>query len=199
MSMERRLLFAGSGVPILYFAALFIAGALYPEFSHVTQQASDLGALDAPYAFGLVFNTALVGVALLGLAGAVGLILGLPHLSASRSLSIATGLALAMPSISIGQSGIFPLPSPYHSNILLLIAGMLTPLLGAIALRRADTPVVRLILAMSFLLGLAVVVLLFGVGGIVTVENVGLWLRVWAAVTLPAIGLLCYTVRNKLL
>lgn len=198
MNLERHLLLAGSGVPILYFAALFVAGALYPEFSHIKQQASDLGASDAPYTFAPIFNAALVGVAILGLAGAVGLTLGLPRLSASRSLAVATGLALAMPSLSIGQSGIFPLPSPHHTNLLFLLAGMLAPLLGAVALRQAETPAVRVALLLSFVLGMSIVVCFFGVGGVVTEENVGLWLRIWAAVTLPAIGLLCYTVRIKL-
>jgi len=38
------LLTVGVLMPALYFAALFVAGAFYPGFSHVRQVASDLGA-----------------------------------------------------------------------------------------------------------------------------------------------------------
>ena len=72
MDIDKTLLFAGVAMPVLYFVALFAAGAFYPDYSHIRQVASDLGAVGAPYAFAPVFNVALVGVALAGLGGALG-------------------------------------------------------------------------------------------------------------------------------
>ena len=186
-------------MPVLYFVALFAAGALYPDYSHIRQVASDLGAVGAPYAFAPLFNVALVGVALAGLAGALGLGLGLQKLGVNRLLSAVTGLAPAMPSISLGMSGLFPLPSPYHSSFILLLAGVLTPALGGLALRRMpETSAITRTLYLSFAAALIVVGILFGIGELVTDENLGLWLRIWAAVTLPAFGILCLAVKQRL-
>ena len=199
MDIDKTLLFAGVGMPVLYFVALFAAGALYPDYSHIRQVASDLGAVGAPYVFAPVFNVALVGVALAGLAGALGLGLGLQKLGVNRLLCAVTGLAPAMPSISLGMSGLFPLPSPYHSSFMLLLGGMLTPVLGGLALRRLpETSAITLVLNLSFAAALIVVGILFGIGELVTDENLGLWLRIWAAVTLPAFGILCLAVKQRL-
>ena len=195
----RSLLVAGMAMPVLYFLALFIAGALYPEYSHVRQVASDLGAVGAPYGYATAFNAALVGVGLSGLAGSLGLALGLLRLGAARSLAVMAGVVPAMPSLSLVQSGFFPLPSPHHSSFILLLVGVLTPMVGAFALRRLpSTGPIRLTLYLAFAASLLVLGIIFGFGGLVTEANLGLWLRVWAAVSLPTIGILCFAVRKRL-
>ena len=67
--LTRMLLIAGITMPIIYFAALFIAGVLYPDYSHIRQLPSELGADGAPYEFAFAFNLALIIVGLCGLAG----------------------------------------------------------------------------------------------------------------------------------
>ena len=61
-NMYRYLAFCGVIAPILFTVVLLILGFVQPEYSHVTQYISELGAVDAPYA--LVMNT--VGIPLLG-------------------------------------------------------------------------------------------------------------------------------------
>jgi ABC-type multidrug transport system permease subunit len=61
-----------------------------------------------------------------------------------------------------------------------------------------ETKAIRLTLNLSFVVALIVVAVLFGIGDLVTNENLGLWLRFWALVTLPAFGLLCLTVHSRL-
>jgi|TARA_Y100000310_G_scaffold332997_2_gene409651 hypothetical protein len=135
----------------------------------------------------------------MGLVGAVGLILGLGKLGVGRSLSVMTGLAPAMPSISIAMSGIFPLPSPYHSSFILLLIGMLTPLLGGLALRKLEhTGAICLTLYLAFAASLIVLAIIFGIGSLVTENNLGLWFRMWAVVSLPTFALLCMAVRIRL-
>ena len=195
----KALLAAGIAMPVLYFAALFVAGAFYPGFSHIRQVASDLGADSAPYAYATAFSVALVFVGLFGLAGSLGLFIGLRRVGAGRARSALAGLIPAMPSLSLMQSGVFPLPSPYHSTFVLLLAGVLTPFVGAMALRALPgTAAVRWTLYAAFVASLIVVSFFFGVGGVVTEANLGLWLRIWAAISLPTLAILCFVIRKRL-
>lgn len=199
MKLNRSLLLAGSVMPLLYFFVIYAAGAFYPGYSHVRQVASDLGADGAAYPYAAIFNIGLLAVAVTGLAGALGLFWGLKKTRGGVILPALTGLTLAMPSISLGMSGLFPLPSPWHSSFELLLAGILTPLLGAIALSKVPgTAMTRAALVVSFAGALMVLAALFGAGGLVSEENVGLWLRLWAVASMPAVGLLCWTVRSRI-
>lgn len=195
----RPLLLVGALLPLLYFALLYSAGLFYPDYSHIKQVASDLGAQDAPYAFAGVFSIGLVIVAVAGLAGSAGLLSGLQRAGSGRLLAILTAITLAMPSISLGMSGLFPLPSPYHSSFVLLVAGIFTPLLAGLALRRVDgTEGMRLFLFLAFGAALLVLAFIFGLGGLVTNDNIGLWLRIWALVSFIPVGVLCWKVRRIL-
>ncbi len=195
----KTLLLAGVAMPVIYFVTLFGAALLYPDFSHIRQQPSELGADGAPYNFAFAFNVALVVVGLSGLAGAAGLVSGLSNLQVGRTLSLATGLAPALPSVSLLISGLFPLPSPYHSSLVLLLIGILTPLLGALSLRKlADTTAVCVTLYLAFIAAVAVVGIILGIGNLISEDNVGLWIRIWAGVSFPAIAILCIAVRTRL-
>lgn len=104
-----------------------------------------------------------------------------------------------MPSISLAMSGLFPLPSPYHSSFILLLIGILTPLLGGLALRKKEnTGAISLTLYLAFAAALIVVGIIFGIGDFVTENNLSMWFRIWAVVTLPAFALLCLAVRMRL-
>jgi len=176
MSRDRGLLFIGALMPILYFTVLIMAGFYYPDYSHIRQVASDLGA-----------------------AGAVGLIGGFGRLGASRLWALATSVTIITPALSLGMSGLFPLPSPYHSNFYMLVLGILTPLFGALTLRGvARTGPLRAMLLFAFGAALVLVAILFGLGGLVSEDNLGLWLRIWAAISLPPVGLLCWAVRQRI-
>ena len=186
-------------MPAIYFIALFTGGALYPDYSHMTQVASDLGAMGAPYDFATEFNIALLIVGLTGLAGALGLTIGLWKLAVSHSLSVVIGFTVAMPAVSLIISALFPLPSPHHSSFLLLLMGNLTPLLGGIALRKLESSTVtRWILYLAFVTALIVISIIFGVGNIINEDNLGFWLRIWAAVSLPTVAVVCLAVRMRL-
>jgi hypothetical membrane protein len=195
----RSLLLTGAFMPVIYFVALFSAGALFPDYSHFRQVPSDLGADGSPYAFAAAFNFALLIVGLTGLIGALGLVVGLWKLGVNRFLSMASGMAPAMPSISLMMSALFPLPSPYHSSFVLLLIGMLTPLLGGLALRKLENTVaISLTLYLAFVVAVIVVGIIFGIGDLITEDNVGLWIRIWAVVSLPTSAILCLAVRAKL-
>lgn len=187
----KALLAAGIAMPVLYFAALFVAGAFYPGFSHIRQVASDLGADSAPYAYATAFSVALVFVGLFGLAGSLGLFIGLRRVGAGRARSALAGLIPAMPSLSLMQSGVFPLPSPHHSTFVLLLMGVQLRALPG-------TAAVRWTLYAAFVASLIVVSFFFGVGGVVTEANLGLWLRIWAAISLPTLAILCFVIRKRL-
>ena len=55
-----RLIQAAIAVPVLYFATLFVAAALYPGYSHATQYASELGSASARWP--AVFNLSLIHI-----------------------------------------------------------------------------------------------------------------------------------------
>ena len=131
---EKTLLLAGVLTLPLYFALLFTAGAFYPSFSHVKQVASELGASGAPYDGALAFNVGLVAVGCVGIAGAVGLFQGLRKLGAGFTATLLTSAAMASPLATLVMSGIFPLPSPWHTNVYMALAGNLAPALGALAM-----------------------------------------------------------------
>ncbi|MBN1861153.1 MAG: DUF998 domain-containing protein [Candidatus Thermoplasmatota archaeon] len=61
-NVYRYLAFCGVIAPILFIFVILALGFMQPEYNHITQYMSELGAVDAPYA--VIMNT--VGVPLLG-------------------------------------------------------------------------------------------------------------------------------------
>lgn len=197
--MEKRLLLAGALMPVLYFVLLLTFGSLYPDFSHVRQVASDLGADGAPYDWAGAFNIGLVLTALAGTAGAVGLFQGLRKLGSNFILTVLVSVTIVSPMASQAMSGIFPIPSPWHANFYMLLAGNLVPLFGAMALRTApDTAAIRRLLFIGFGVNVGITAVLFGIGDLVTEANLGLWLRIWAAALLSLVGYLSWAVRSRM-
>jgi hypothetical membrane protein len=105
--MTQRLL-AASGIvgPPIYAIVVFALGSLWPDYSHLRQSMSELGAVDSPYA--LMMNTA--GLPLLGImvmAFAIGLRRGLRK---SRSARFGT-FFVALAGGAIVMTGMFPCDS----------------------------------------------------------------------------------------
>jgi hypothetical membrane protein len=201
MSRERVLLAGGVAVPIVYFVNLMVGGFLMPGFSHVSQMPSELGVATAPYA--ALFNAGLIAVALTTFMGAAGLFFGLRRLGAGIFSTLLTSVSLALSAVSIGMSGLFPLPDPLHYGFGLVLAGVFTPLFGALALRAVkDTGTVRLILLLGFGASIAVVAAIFatnfGVMQLVDQSNAGLWVRGYALTGIPSVALLCWAVMRRL-
>ncbi|MEQ1866725.1 MAG: DUF998 domain-containing protein [Micropepsaceae bacterium] len=197
MQRDQILLAAGIAVPFIYFANLVIGGLLTPGFSHVTQMPSELGVAAAPYA--ALFNAGLIAVALTTFMGAAGLFFGLRSLGVGMFLTLLTSVSLALSAVSIGMSGLFPLPDPLHYGFGLVLAGVFTPLFGALALSAVkDAGTVRLILLLGFGASIAVVAAIFatnfGVMKLVDQSTAGLWVRGYALTGIPSVAVLCWAV-----
>jgi len=197
--LVQKLLLGGISMPIVYFVALFGAGAVYPDFSHFSQTASELGADGAPYRWAWAFNVALILVGALGIAAAIGLFIGCRQLGIGVFLLVLTSIGIGLAMINMLMSGLFPLPHPWHSNLLLVLAGVFVPLFGALVMQKALDKGASMILWLSFVVAVIFTAPLLGFGGCVTEGNLGLWLRLWAVALLFPIGYLCWSIRGKLL
>jgi hypothetical membrane protein len=190
------LLASGAAFPVLYFATLVLAGIFYPGYDFRAQVPSELGMAKAPNP--AIFNIGMLVTAIAAAAGAAGLFLGLRRLRTGILLSLLTSVSLGLFAVSMAMAGLFPLPNPLHHGFNLVLAGVLTPFFGVLALgREKGTGLVRGVLVMAFLAGTALLIVNLGAGGIVTGANAGLWLRVMAVVCFPNIGLLCWTVWRR--
>ena len=194
--MRRLLLGAGIAMPVIYFGNLIVAEAMSPAVNAWMRLPSDLGV--APLQWAPVFNAGLIAVGASAIFGAGGLFLGLRRLGAKLALSGATGLAMTVSGLVMAMAGLFPLPNPLHYGFNLLPLGMLTPLLGALALGASrDAGPDRLIVGAGFLLTVAIVVASETVDGLVTHANAGIWARGLAFVAFSTIACLCWAVLKR--
>jgi hypothetical membrane protein len=189
---ERSLLAGGVAMPVIYFVTLIVAGVVQPHYSHATQAPSELGAPGAAYPW--IYNAGMIVTALAGAAGAFGLALGL-RLRAGTVLAVLTALTVLLPSVAFAMAGLFPLPNPLHYGFNLNLTGLGTTVLGAFSLRRAaDDRRSAGILVAAFVVTLAVIAITFGVGGIATDANGGIWVRVLALLYLCSVAFLSWRV-----
>ncbi|MGD9966160.1 MAG: DUF998 domain-containing protein [Hyphomonadaceae bacterium] len=192
--MVRVLLGAGVFVPIVYFVSQIAAMALNPGFDIATQQPSELGCCGAGSP--IVANVGFLLTGVCALLGGAGLFLGLRKLGGNPILAALAGLGMILFGVAMTMSGLFPLPHPLHYGFGLFPAGLIAPLFGALALKNGDS--VRWIVLLAFGLSAALVVLMFGVGGVVAESNLGYFSRAVALVAFPAMALLCWSVRQRL-
>jgi hypothetical membrane protein len=186
--MMRMLLRAGIAAPVLYFATLIVASLTWPGYSHVTQYVSELGSAAAPHP-GL-FNAGIVATGLAGLLGGLGV--GFHFAGAGRRWSGAfAGLALGAWGAGMIFGGAFPMPDPRHNGYGLVMGIVLLPPALALAMRGRARRHFRLFLLVWFLATLTLLAVLFGVGGLVTRANLGLWQRGLALAMIPGIGVAC--------
>jgi len=163
-------------IPLLYYFALLVGAATYPGYSHVTNYASELGAADAPYP--ALFNVPilLAGVAAIGAAAL--LPRGLSQLGGARPWSVLAAVALALWGAAMVMGGLFPMPNDVHGGFGLGLAAPLVPLFLIFALRTIPgTQGMRWFLGIVFVASVVMLGIMFGLGGLVTRANVGLWQR----------------------
>lgn len=191
--MMRALLTAGIGVPVFWFAGQIVGMALNPDFDMVTQQPSELGCCSANYP--LIANASFLATGACAILGGVGLSLGLRKLGGNIILAALAGLGMTLFGVAMTMSGLFPLPNPLHYGFGLFPAGLLAPLFGALALKGGGA--VRWIVLTAFAVTAVLVALMFGVGGVVTEQNLGYFSRASALVAFTAMAYLCWTVLQR--
>lgn len=186
--MTRTLLRFGIAAPLLYFATLVAASLTWPGYSHVTQYASELGSAAAPQPW--LFNGGIVATGLAGILGGLGLARALAAEGRGWSGGLA-GAALVAWGVGMVFGGVFAMPDPRHNGYGLVLGVTLLPPLLALALRGRASGAIRTFLLLWFLATVALLAVLFGVGGLVTGANVGLWQRGLALAMIPGIGVAC--------
>lgn len=176
-------------IPVLYYFALFAGAASYPGYSHLANYASELGAAGAPYP--ALFNVPIILAGLAALAAALLLPRSLGALGGARGWAIAAAVALAMWGASMVMGGLFPMPDPRHGGFGLGLAAPLVPLFTLLAIRRVPgTRGMQVFLAAVFVASLVMLAIMFGVGGLVTRANVGLYQRLNSAASIAWLAVL---------
>jgi hypothetical protein len=184
----RRLLLVGVAVPILYFGIVLVASATWPAYSHVTQYVSELGSADAPYPW--LFNAGILATGAAAVVAAVGMLRHFLAEARPASGSVAS-LALAAWGAGMLFGGWFPMPDPRHNGYGLIMGIAVLPMALMLALRGRVGVGVKLFLAVWQVATAALLAVLFGVGSLVTLDNVGLWQRALAVAMIPGIGVAC--------
>lgn len=171
-------------VPLFYYFALLAGAATYPGYSHVTNYASELGAAEAP--FPALFNIAIIlaGAAAVGAAALLPRALG--RLGAARLWSTLAAIALALWGVATVMGGLFPMPDDRHGGFGLGLAAPLVPLFLLFALRTVPGATgMRWFLAAVTVASVVMLAIMFGVGGLVSRANVGLWQRLNTLASIP--------------
>ena len=187
--MRNVLLGALIAAPIFYYFGLLAGAATYPGYSHVTRYASELGAADAPYP-GL-FNYSIIAGGIAALLGSIGLTGALHDLSGRWRWATPAGIALALWGASMVLGGMFPMPDARHGAFGIGLAGPLVPLFALLALRSVpDASAMKLFLIFIFAGSVIVLAIMFGLGQLVTRQNVGIWQRINSGISIPWLSLL---------
>jgi hypothetical membrane protein len=193
--LDRGFAAAAIAVPVLYFSSLLVAAARYPGYSHVRQMVSELGMDNSPGA--ALFNLGITA------AGGCAVVAGLGYFAALRRLGrpvlgAAAGLFIVLFGVALLMGGFFPLPDARHAAFGMGLAVHLAPLFVIPALLRL--PGMRglvIYLSISTLLMFGFLALMFGVGGVVTEDDFGLFQRLYALSAFPWIGIAGYALRHR--
>lgn len=171
-------------IPALYCFGLLVGAASYPGYSHMTNYASELGAAGAPYPW--LFNTSII------LVGAAAILAGwaLPgafaDLRAKRGWTMAAAIMLGLWGVSMVMGGLYPMPDERHGAFGLGLVAPLVPLFMLLALRPVEgSRGMRSFLAIVFAASVVMLAIMFGVGGLVTRANVGLYQRLNSSAGIP--------------
>jgi hypothetical protein len=189
----RTLLAAGVAVPVVYFASQIAAMLLNPGFDIAARQPSELGCCGASAP--IVANVGFLATGVCAILGGAGLSLGLRKGGGNLILASLAGLGMSLFGVAMTMSGLFPLPNPLHDGLGLFSAGLLAPLFGALALNNGGAA--RWLILAGFALSAVIVALMFGVGGVVTADNLGYFSRALALAAFPTIAFLCWTVMRR--
>jgi len=186
--MRKLLLACGAGASALYFATLIGASLTWPGYSHVTQYASELGSADAPYP--ALFNLGILATGGLAVLGGLGLAWHFGSRARIVSGALA-GAALAAWGAGMIFGGLYPMPDPLHHGFGLVFGVLLLPVMLMIALRGRASVAAFALLILWLVAMIAILAVMFGLGGLVTSGNVGLWQRALALAMIPGIGVSC--------
>lgn len=174
-------------VPLLYFGTLLVAASTWPAYSHVTRYASELGGPEAPNP--AIFNTGIVVMGAVCALSSFGLFAAARRAGARTAFAAAGAVCVALFGVAMVMGGANPMPSPLHGAFGLGFAQVPAPLLFALALRgRPGFARTNAVLVASFVLMLATMAVMMGVGHLVTRANVGLWQRANALAMFPWLG-----------
>jgi hypothetical membrane protein len=181
--MLRGALYAAIALPLGYFGLQLLAAPFYLNYSFLQNAASDLGA--PPSGWRNVFNLGAIFVGLLGIFGAWGVWRTLELQRRSRGLAVLLGLCLASAGASAVWAGVFPLPTPLHSQNPFTVGLLLLPVVCALALWHVHNARAWLLLPLVLLL--AVLPIRAGLLGVDQAPIEGLLQRVLSlAAFLPA-------------
>ena len=193
----RAFLLAGILIPVVYFGLLILAPLIYPGFNHVTQYASEMGSADARYP--AVFNTGVMLCGAAGLVASFGFFHAVRRLGGNKWLAALTGLALFLFGVGTFMGGRFPMPDERHGGYGLGLGLQLAPLFLALALWRVRSlRGLCIFLLVVFAIMTVFIAVMFGVGGLVTRANVGMWQRGNALAGFPWIGIAAWRLRREL-
>lgn len=194
----RILLLAGIFIPVVYFGLLIVAPLIYPGFNYATQYASEMGSTASRYP--TVFNAGVMLCGVAGLVASFGFFHAVRRLGGNTVLAALTGLTLFLFGIGTFMGGRFPMPDERHGGYGLGLGVQLAPLLLALALWRVRSlRGLCIFLLAVFAVMTFFIFVMFGVGGLVTRANVGLWQRGNALAGFPWIGIAAWRLRKELL
>lgn len=175
--------------PALYYFGLLAGAATYPGYDHATRYASELGAADAPYPW--LFNCSIIAAGVAAILGAAGLALMLRRISGRWGWAAAAGVVLALWGVSMIMGGLFPMPDERHGAFGLGLVEPLAPLFALAALWSApNTAGMKTFLAFVFAGSVVVLAIMMGVGGLVRLDNVGIWQRINSGFAIPWMAVL---------
>lgn len=175
--------------PLFYYVGLIAGAATYPGYDHATRYASELGAADAPYPW--LFNYSIIACGIAAIVAAAGLAPTLRRFSGGWGWASAAAVALALWGVAMIMGGLFPMPDERHGAFGLGLVGPLVPLFALLALWKApQSAAIKIFLAFIFIGSVVVLAIMMGVGGLVRLDNVGIWQRINSGFSIPWMAVL---------
>jgi len=94
--------------------------------------------------------------------------------------------------------GMFPMPDERHGAFGIGRAGPLVPLFTFLALRSVpNASAMKLFLVFIFVGSVVVLAIMFGLGDLVTRQNIGIWQRINSGISIPWLAVLGYWLQCK--
>lgn len=186
-------LYALIAAPVLYYAALVVASARYPGYSHRSQYASELGSASAPWPW--LFNGGVILSGLAAIVGGIALYRALRARGGGAVVPTLLALAIVLHGVGFLFGGWFPMPDERHGGYGLGLAVLAGPPLAAAAVRHAPASLrwVRRVLIANTVAMWVLFAIMMGIGELVTRADVGLYQRAFSLTMLPWLALLGWT------
>lgn len=187
---------AGLLVPFLYYLNVFVCGALFPGYSHVTQYVSELGSASARYPE--IFNSGVVLIGFVCILAGFGFYHGLSGFAAKRTLPVTILVLMILFGISIIMAGLFPMPDVRHGSYGLgMSSHLIPPLIAAAIWKDTSYRSLAVFLLVNTVVMIAMFVIMMGVGQLLTRANVGLFQRSYSLTTFPWIAVVSFVLLKR--